>query len=67
MGFIIMYSRDSKEFVGCEKRQATYESRHRADLFHYTFDALNLSKDRRHHIHTHKLDEDDIIIRKERR
>jgi len=27
MGFIIMYSRESKEFVECDKRQAIYKSR----------------------------------------
>ena len=58
MGFIIMYSRDSKEFVGCDKRQAIYKSRRRADLSRYIFYNFNLCYDRRHHIHTHKPDED---------
>ena len=49
MGFIIMYSRDSKEFVGCDKRKAIYKSRHRADLSHDIFYNLNLSYDRHHH------------------
>ena len=53
MGFIIMYSRDSKEFVGCDKRQAIYKSRHRADLSRYIFYNLNLCYDRCHHINTH--------------
>ena len=48
-----MYSRDSKEFVGCNKRQAIYKSKHRADLSRYIFYKLNLSYDRCHHIHTH--------------
>ena len=53
MGFIGMYSRDSMEFVGCNKRQAIYKSRHRADLSRYIFYNLNLSYDWRHHIHAH--------------
>ena len=54
MGFIIMYSSDSKEFVGCDKKQAIYKSRHRADLSRYILYDLNLGYDRRHHIHKHK-------------
>ena len=52
MGFIIMYSRDSKEFVGCDKRQAIYKSRRRADISRENFYNLNLWYDRRHHIYT---------------
>ena len=52
MGFIIMYSRDSKEFVGCDKRQAIYKSRHIADLSRYHFYNLNLCY-YKHHTHTH--------------
>jgi len=62
-----MYSRDSKEFVGYDKRQAIYKSRHRADLSHYIFHNLNLCYDRCHHIHTHKRDEDLLARRKESR
>ena len=58
MGFIIMYSRDSKEFVGWDKRQAIYKSRHRADLSRYIFYNPNLYYDRRNHIHTHKPEEE---------
>ena len=47
-----MYSRDSKEFVLCDKRQAIYKSRYRADLSLYIFYNLNLCYDRRHHIYT---------------
>ena len=50
MGFI-MYSRDSKEFVGCDKRQAIYKSRHRTDLSCYIFYNLNLCYDWCHHVH----------------
>ena len=55
MGFIIMYSRDSKEFMGCDKRQAIYKSRHRVDLSRYIFYSLNLGYDRHHHTHSMKI------------
>ena len=58
-GLLLCPADDSKEIVGCNKKQAIYKSRHRADLSHYIFDNINLCDDRRHiHMHTHKPDED---------
>ena len=53
MGFIIMYSRDSKEFVGCDKRQSIYKADAEQTYPFIYFHNLNLCYDRRHHIHTH--------------
>ena len=66
-GLLFCTAGESKEFVGCNKRQAIYKSRHRADLSHCIFYNLNLCYNRRHHIHTHKPDEDYIARMKESR
>ena len=55
MGFIIMYSRDSKELVGCEKRHAICKIRHRADLSRYIFYTLNLCYDAPSHTHINPM------------